>query len=71
MNPKVYSLPEEKQSAIQGNVPASEACLRESIRRGCMDADAMEKDFRRLSEFWKMICLRKNREETGDERKDT
>ena len=68
MNPKVYSLPEEKQSAIQGNVPASEACLRESIRRGCMDADAMEKDFRRLSEFRKMVYLRENREEAGDER---
>ena len=71
MNPKVYSLPEEKQSAIQGNVPASEACLRESIRRGCMDADAMGKDFRRLPEYWMMTYLRKNREETGDERKDT
>ena len=54
---------------------ASEGCLleyiREYIRRWGMDADAMEKDFRRLSEFRKMICLRKNREETGDERKDT
>ena len=47
---------------------ASEGCLLEYIRRGCMDADAMGKDFRRLSEFWKMICLRKNREEAGDER---
>ena len=33
-----------------------------------MDADAMGKDFRRLSEFRKMVYLRENREEAGDER---
>ena len=28
-----------------------------------MNADAMEKDFRKLLEFWKKVYLRKNREE--------
>ena len=41
----------------------SEGCLWEYIRRGCMNVDAMEKDFRKLLEFWKKIYLRKNREE--------
>ena len=42
---------------------ASEGCLWEYIQRGCMNVDAMEKDFRRLLEFWKTVYLRKNREE--------
>ena len=49
---------------------ASEGCLWEYIRCGCMNVDAMEKDFRKLLEFWKKIYLRKNREEVPDERKD-
>ena len=50
---------------------ASEGCLWEYIQRGCMNVDAMEKDFRKLLEFWKKVYLRKNREEVSDERKDT
>ena len=38
---------------------ASEGCLWEYIQKGCMDFDAMEKDFRRLLAFWKTIYLRK------------
>ena len=49
---------------------ASEGCLWEHIQRGCMNTDAMEKDFRKLLEFWKSIYLRKNREEVRDEGKD-
>lgn len=35
-----------------------------------MSVDAMEKDFRKLLDFWKTIYLRKNWEEVPDERKD-
>ena len=42
---------------------ASEGCLWEYIQRGYMNVDAMEKDFRKLLEFWKTVYLRKNREE--------
>ena len=49
---------------------ASEGCLWEHIQRRCMNTDAMEKDFRKLLEFWKSIYLRKNREEVRDEGKD-
>ncbi len=46
---------------------ASEGCLWEYIQRGCMDVDAMEKDFKKLLEFWKMIYLRKNQEKATDD----
>lgn len=49
---------------------ASEGCLWEYIQRGCMNVDAMEKDFRKLLEFWKKIYLRKKTEEVCDEGKD-
>ena len=49
---------------------ASEGCLWEYIQRGCMNVDAMEKDFRKLLEFWKTVYLRKNQEEAHDDRKD-
>ena len=48
---------------------ASEGCLLEYIQRGDMNADAMEKDFRKLLEFWKKVYLRKGREETHDDGK--
>ena len=38
---------------------ASEGCLWEYIQRGCMDVDAMERDFRELLDFWKRVYLRK------------
>ena len=41
---------------------ASEGCLWEYIQRGALDTDAMEKDFRRLLDFWKSVYLRNNRE---------
>ena len=41
---------------------ASEGCLWEYIQRGSLDTDAMEKDFRRLLDFWKSVYLRNNRE---------
>ena len=47
---------------------ASEGCLWEYIQRGSMNVDAMEKDFRKLLEFWKKVYLRKNRKEGQDDR---
>jgi len=49
---------------------ASEGCLWEYIQRGYMNVDAMEKDFRKLLEFWKKVYLRKSREETCDDGED-
>ena len=49
---------------------ASEGCLWEYIQRGCMDVDAMEKDFGKLLEFWKSIYLRKKQERSADDGKD-
>ena len=49
---------------------ASEGCLWEYIQRRYMNVDAMEKDFRKLLEFWKKVYLRKSREETHDDGKD-
>ena len=49
---------------------ASEGCLWEYIQRGYMNVDAMEKDFRKLLEYWKKVCLRKGREGIHDDRKD-
>ncbi len=49
---------------------ASEGCLWEYIQRGCMDVDAMEKDFRKLLDFWKAVYLRKHREEEKDDREE-
>jgi AcrR family transcriptional regulator len=49
---------------------ASEGCLWEYIQRGYMDADAMEKDFRKLLEFWKKVYLREDREGARDGGKD-
>ena len=42
---------------------ASEGCLWEYIQRGDMDIDAMERDFRKLVEFWKKVYLRGSRED--------
>ena len=47
---------------------ASEGCLWEYIQRGDINVDAMEKDFRKLLEFWKRVYLRKNREGAEDDR---
>ena len=41
---------------------ASEGCLWEYIQRGDIDVDAMDRDFRKLVEFWKTVYLRKPRE---------
>ena len=49
---------------------ASEGCLWEYIQRGSMNVDAMEKDFRKLLEFWKKVYLRKNRKEGQDDREN-
>ena len=49
---------------------ASEGCLWEYIQRGAVNVDAMEKDFKRLLDFWKTIYLRKNRKDGHDDRKD-
>ena len=35
-----------------------------------LNVDAMEKDFRKLLEFWKKVYLRKDREGTRDDGKD-
>jgi AcrR family transcriptional regulator len=41
---------------------ASEGCLWEYIQRGDIDVDAMERDFRRLLDFWSSVYLRKEKE---------
>lgn len=41
---------------------ASEGCLWEFIQRGDMDVEAMERDFRKLVDFWKGVYLRKDKE---------
>ena len=38
---------------------ASEGYLWETVQRGDVDFDAMEKDFRKLMDFWKSVYLRK------------
>ena len=43
---------------------ASEGCLWEYIQRGDIDVEAMERDFRRLVDFWKKVYLRKAWEES-------
>lgn len=41
---------------------ASEGCLWEYIQRGDIDVDEMERDFRRLLDFWSSVYLRKKKE---------
>ena len=38
---------------------ASEGYLWEMVQRGNVDVEQMEKDFKRLMEFWKSVYLRK------------
>lgn len=42
---------------------ASEGCLWEYIQRGDIDVDEMERDFRRLLDFWSSVYLRKKKED--------
>ena len=49
---------------------ASEGCLWEYIKRGDYDADGMEKDFRKLVDFWKKVYLRKPGEDGSHDKEN-